>query len=78
MDPQTNERPAGRVTDIGTSSPVVAPDGSVFYGAFTAYNGSRGHLFRFTAEGELAGIYGYGWDITPAIYPHDRTFAHSQ
>jgi hypothetical protein len=75
VDPLTNERPAGRVTDLGTSSPVVAPDGSVLYGAFTAYNGSRGHLFRFTSEGELAGVYGYGWDITPAIYPHDGTFS---
>ena len=75
VDPQTNQLPAGRVTDLGTSSPVVAPDGSVLYGAQTAYNGSRGHLFRFTADGELAGVYGFGWDITPAIYPHDGTFS---
>jgi hypothetical protein len=75
VDPQTNQRPAGRVTDLGSSSPVVAPDGSVLYGAQTAYNGSRGHLFRFTADGEFAGAYGFGWDITPAIYPHDGTFS---
>ena len=63
------------MTDLGTSSPVVAPDGSIFYGAQTIYNGRRGHLFRFTAEGTLAGVYGYGWDITPAIDPHDGTFS---
>ena len=75
VDPQTNQLPAGRVTDLGTSSPVVAPDGSVFYGAQTTYNGSRGHLFRFTSAGAFAGTYGFGWDTTPAIYPHDRTFS---
>jgi hypothetical protein len=75
VDPQTNQLPAGRVTDLGTSSPVVAPDGSILYGAETTYNGSRGHLFRFTAAGAFAGVYGFGWDTTPAIYPHDRTFS---
>jgi hypothetical protein len=75
VDPQTNQPPAGRVTDFSSSSPVVAPDGSVLYGAFSSYNGARGHLFRFTAGGELAGVYGFGWDITPAIYPHDGTFS---
>jgi hypothetical protein len=75
VDPQTNQMPAGRVTDLGTSSPVVAPDGSIFYGAQTTYNGFRGHLFRFTASGSFAGAYGFGWDITPAIYPHDGTFS---
>jgi hypothetical protein len=71
-DPQL---PAGRVTDLGTSSPVVAPDGSILCGAFSSYNGSRGHLFRFTAAGTFAGVYGFGWDTTPAIYPHDGTFS---
>jgi len=75
VDPQTNQSPAGRVTDLGTSSPVVAPDGSILYGAFSSYNGSRGHLFRFTARGTFAGAYGFGWDTTPAIYPHDGTFS---
>ncbi len=75
VDPQTNQLPAGRVTDLGTASPVVAPDGGILYGAQTTYNGSRGHLFRFTSAGAFAGVYGFGWDTTPAIYPHDRTFS---
>jgi hypothetical protein len=75
VDPQTNQLPAGRVSDLGTSSPVVAPDGSILYGTFSTYNGSRGHLFRFTAAGSFAGAYGFGWDITPAIYPHDGTYS---
>ena len=75
VDPFTNQMPAGRVTDRGSSTPVVAPDGSVLYGAFSAYNGSRGHLFRFSVDGALAGIYGFGWDLTPAILPHGGTFS---
>src|SRR5262245_6073292 len=75
VDPQTNQLPAGRVTDLSTASPVLAPDGSIFYGAQTTYNGSRGHLFRFSAAGTFAGAYGFGWDTTPAIYQHDRTFS---
>jgi len=75
VDPFTNQPPAGRVSDRGSSSPVVAPDGSVLYGAFSAYNGSRGHLFRFFPDGALAGVYGFGWDLTPAIFPHDGTFS---
>jgi hypothetical protein len=75
VDPATNEAPAGRVTDVSSSSPVLAPDGSVLYGAFTAYNGSRGHLFRFGAGGDFAATYDFGWDLTPAIYPHDGTFS---
>ncbi|MFN7934615.1 MAG: hypothetical protein U0R19_14895 [Bryobacteraceae bacterium] len=75
VDPSTNEMPAGRVMDQATSSPVVAPDGSVLYGAYTRYNYGRGHLFRFSAAGEFLGSYDYGWDITPAIYEHDDTWS---
>ena len=58
------------VHDSSTSSPVVAPDGSVLYGALTAYNGFRGHLFKFDGAGNYAAAYGFGWDTTPAI--HER------
>src|SRR4029453_17705517 len=61
--------------DLGTSSPFVAPDGIILYGTFSTYNGSRGHLFRFTTGGSFVGAYGFGWDITPAIYPHDGTYS---
>ena len=67
VDPATNEAPAGRVIDQSSSSPVVAPDGSVLYGSYTRYNYARGQLFRFSASGEFMAAYDFGWDSTPAI-----------
>jgi outer membrane protein assembly factor BamB len=75
VDPATNRRPAGQVTDLSSSSPVVAPDGSVLYGAFTNYNGFRGHLMKFSSTGAYQGAYDFGWDTTPAIYEHDGTYS---
>src|SRR5262249_36885235 len=42
VDPATNQRPAGRVIDQSSSSPVVTPDGGVVYGAYTRYDFARG------------------------------------
>jgi hypothetical protein len=75
VDPATNEPPAGLVVDLASSSPVVAPDASVIYGAYTRYNGSRGHLFRFSDAGALLATYDFGWDVTPAVYAHDGSFS---
>ena len=75
VDPATNQMPAGRVVDQSTASPVVAPDGSILYGAYTRYNYARGHLFRFSPEGSFLGTYDFGWDITPAVYEHDGTWS---
>lgn len=75
VDPATNEAPAGRVSDASTSSPVVLPDGSVLYGAYTRYNFGRGHLFRFDAHGQPLATSDFGWDITPAVRRHDGTFS---
>jgi outer membrane protein assembly factor BamB len=68
VDPATGGAPAGRVQDLSTSSPVIAPDGSILYGAFTRYNGARGHLMRFDANGRFLQAYDYGWDVTPALH----------
>jgi hypothetical protein len=75
IDPATNDVPAGRVIDIASSSPVVLPDGGVLYGTFTSYNYERGHLFKFTSGGRAAATFDFGWDITPAVYPHDGTYS---
>ncbi len=75
VDPSTNRPPAGIVNDTSTASPVATPDGGVLYGAYTRYNYARGHLFRFTAEGQFAGAYGFGWDITPAIHEHEGGYS---
>jgi hypothetical protein len=75
VDPRTNQPPAGEAIDDGSSSPVVAPDGSVLYGAYTRFNYARGHLFKFSPNGDFLAAYDFGWDITPAVYPHDGTYS---
>lgn len=68
VDPATNAAPAATVSDQSTSSPVVTPEGSVIYSAYTRYNYSRGHLFHFNQDGTLRGTFDFGWDVTPGIY----------
>ena len=75
VDPTTNDFGSGTVTDLGSSSPTALPDGSVLYGALSGYNGQRGHTFRFDANGNFTGAYDFGWDSTPAIYPHNGTYS---
>ena len=75
VDPATNELPAGRVVDAGTNAPVVAPDGTLYFGVYTEYNGFRGKLFKFSRNGRFLGAYDYGLDVTPSIYTHDGTYS---
>jgi hypothetical protein len=75
VDPATNDRPAGRVLDRHTSSPVVLPDGSVLYAAKTVYNEGRGHLFKFSPGGDALATFDAGFDVTPAVFEHDETYS---
>lgn len=75
VDPATNQLPAGRVSDLSSSSPVITPDGSILYGAITRYNYDRGHLMKFGPDGSFSGAYDFGWDTTPSLYPHDDTYS---
>ena len=75
VDPATGTRPAGFISDQGSSSPVALPDGGVIFGSLTNYNGFRGHLFKFASDGHVAGTFDFGWDITPAWFPHDGTYS---
>src|SRR5262252_7002167 len=75
VDPGTNEPGPGRVFDDSTSSPVVAPDGSVFYGALTVYNYLQGHMLHFDGTGQFLNAFRFGWDTTPAIRSHDGTYS---
>ncbi|MBI4906148.1 MAG: hypothetical protein HY820_21115 [Acidobacteria bacterium] len=75
VDPATNQPPAGEVTDLSSSSPTVAPDGSILYGAWGRSNYVRGHLFHFSAQGEFLDAFDFGWDTTPAVYEHDGTYS---
>jgi outer membrane protein assembly factor BamB len=75
VDPLDNRPGSGAVVDDSTSSPVVLPDGTVIYGAYSAYNYSQGHLMKFSAAGAFLAAYRFGWDITPAVYRHDATYS---
>ncbi|MCU1246348.1 MAG: hypothetical protein JWN02_2258, partial [Acidobacteria bacterium] len=75
VDPATNTFGGGRVLDDSSASPVVAPDGSVYFGAYTRYNYAQGHLMHFSAGGTYLGAYNFGWDVTPGIYAHGATYS---
>jgi Viral BACON domain len=75
VDPTTNAPGSANIFDLGSSSPTVLPDGSVVFGAITNYNGFRGHLFKFDANGNFTGAYPFGWDSTPAVYSHNGTYS---
>jgi outer membrane protein assembly factor BamB len=75
VDPADNQPPSGAVNDNSTASPVVLPDGSILYGAYTRYNYSQGHLMMFRDGGQYMGAYPWGWDLTPAVYRHDGTWS---
>lgn len=75
VDPEDNQTGSGRAIDDSSSSPLIAPDGSVFYGAYTRYNYKRGHLMHFSATGSYLGAYPFGWDVTPAIFQHGNGYS---
>jgi len=75
VDPSQNRGGAGRVIDDSTSAPVVAPDGSVLYGAFTRFNYDQGHIMKFSSNGNFLASYRFGWDDTPAVFAHDGTYS---
>jgi hypothetical protein len=75
VDPGTNEPPPGRVLDDESSTPTIAPDGSIFFGAYTLYNWAQGHLMHFSANGDFLNAFLFGWDITPGIWAHGNTYS---
>ncbi|HWK35785.1 MAG TPA: hypothetical protein VNR91_05955, partial [Sphingomonas sp.] len=71
IDPNTLD-PA-RISDDGTASPVIGPDGRVFYGVleslFPTHN-ARGWLLQFDALLNPVGVPGsFGWDVSPSVIP---------
>jgi len=75
VDPSQNRGGSGRVLDSSSSVPVVLPDGSILYGAFTRYNYEEGHLMKFSPSGQFLTSYPFGWDDTPAVFVHDGTYS---
>jgi hypothetical protein len=71
LDPR-NGLEAG-VPEGATASPMVAPDGDVFFGvgaSFSSPNGYRGFMLHFSADLQTQKPpSGFGWDYTGAIVP---------
>jgi len=64
----------GTVSDLASSTPSVAPDGSILFGT-TSDSSSRGNMLKFNSSGQFLASYDFGWDETPAIYAHDGTYS---
>ena len=63
------------IVDEGSSSPSVAPDGSVLYGVLNGTGFGKGHTVHFDSQGVFLNSYPWGWDETPAIWAHDGTYS---
>jgi hypothetical protein len=69
------------VSDDGTATPVVGPDGRVFYGVLEAQfpsHNARGWLLQFDAALNPAGVPGsFGWDVSPSVIPASMVPSYS-
>ena len=77
-DPRSGD-PAG-VPEDGTASPMIAPDGDVYFGVqgTPANNGSRGFLLRFSGDLSITKTPGaFGWDYTAGIVPASSVAAYT-
>lgn len=75
FDPTQNTPGSASADDEASASPVVAPDGTILFGANDGYNYGRGHLLQFSSQGSLLGTYNFGWDSTPAIFPNNGAYS---
>jgi hypothetical protein len=69
------------VPDDGTASPMVAPDGRVYYGVLESpFHTSKGWLLSFNGDLTVSSdrpAGGFGWDDTPSVVPTSMVPSYS-
>lgn len=70
-DPRNNNANNAEMLDDSTASPMVGPDGDVYFGIMgNPFNGSRGFMLHFSSDLTVEKTPGgFGWDNTAAIVP---------
>src|SRR5262249_29091186 len=70
-DPRNNNANNATILDDSTASPMVGPDGDVYFGIYgNPANGSRGFMLHFSGDLSLEKPPGgFGWDNTVSVVP---------
>lgn len=70
-DPRNNNANNADMIDDSTASPMVGPDGDVYFGILgNPFNGSRGFMLHFSSDLTVEHPPGgFGWDNTAGIVP---------
>src|ERR1051326_1671139 len=70
-DPRNNNANNATILDDSTASPMVGPDGDVYFGIYgNPANGSRGFMLHFSGDLSIEKPPGgFGWDNTVSVVP---------